>query len=52
MTKTVEEILLPKPEARLRVYSYPIDDEAHQGLLKERLVLPILSAYAPPDSFA
>ncbi|CAN1208963.1 DEAD/DEAH box helicase family protein [Tumidithrix helvetica PCC 7403] len=34
MTKTIEEILTPKPEARLRVYAYSIDDEAHQGLLK------------------
>ncbi len=34
MTKSIEEILLPKPEVRLRVYAYSIDDEAHQGLLK------------------
>jgi hypothetical protein len=34
MTKTIEEILEPKPEVRLRVYAYSIDDEAHQGLLK------------------
>lgn len=34
MTKTIEEILAPKPEARLRVYAYSIDDEAHRGLLK------------------
>jgi hypothetical protein len=34
MTKTIEEILVPKPEVRLRVYAYSIDDEAHQGLLK------------------
>lgn len=34
MTKTIEEILAPKPEARLRIYAYSIDDEAHQGLLK------------------
>lgn len=26
MTKTIEEILAPKPEARLRVYAYSIDD--------------------------
>lgn len=34
MTKTIEEILTPKPEVRLRIYAYSIDDEAHQGLLK------------------
>ena len=34
MTKTIEEILPPKPEARLRVYAYSIDDDAHRGLLK------------------
>ncbi len=31
---TVEEILMPKPEARLRIYAYSIDDKAHKGLLK------------------
>jgi len=31
---TIEEILVPKPEARLRIYAYSIDDEAHRGLLK------------------
>lgn len=34
MNKTIEEILSPKPEARLRIYAYSIDDEAHKGLLK------------------
>jgi hypothetical protein len=34
MTKTIEEILAPKPEARLRIYAYSINDKAHQGLLK------------------
>jgi hypothetical protein len=34
MTKTIEEILPPKPEERLRVYAYSIDDDAHPGLLK------------------
>jgi hypothetical protein len=34
MTKTIEEILSPKPTARLRIYAYTIDDEAHRGLLK------------------
>jgi hypothetical protein len=34
MTKTVEEILAPKPEARPRIYAYSIDDKAHKGLLK------------------
>lgn len=34
MSKTVEEILAPKPQARPRIYAYTIADEAHQGLLK------------------
>jgi len=34
MTKTIEEILAPKPEARPRIYAYAIDDRAHEGLLK------------------
>ena len=34
MTKTIEEILAPKPEARPRIYAYSIDDPAHKGLLK------------------
>ncbi len=34
MTKTIEEILTPKPVARPRIYAYSIDDPAHKGLLK------------------
>ena len=34
MTKPIEEILTPKPEARLRIYAYAIADQAHAGLLK------------------
>ena len=34
MTKTVDEILTPKPEVRPRIYAYAIHDEAHKGLLK------------------
>jgi len=35
MSKTIEEILTPKPEgARPRIYAYSIHDEAHKGLLK------------------
>lgn len=34
MSKTIEEILAPKPEARPRIYAYSIDDAAHKGLLK------------------
>lgn len=34
MTKTIDEILAPKPEARPRIYAYTIDDAAHAGLLK------------------
>ena len=33
MTKAIEEILLPKPVARPRIYAYSIDDPAHKGLL-------------------
>lgn len=34
MTKPVEDLLPAKPEARLRIYAYSIEDEAHAGLLK------------------
>lgn len=34
MTKTIEEILAPKPNVRPRIYAYAIDDDAHKGLLK------------------
>ena len=34
MTKTIEEILAPKPEVRPRIYAYAIGDKAHEGLLK------------------
>jgi hypothetical protein len=34
MTKAIEEILAPKPEARPRIYAYSIDDIPHRGLLK------------------
>lgn len=34
MSKTIEEILAPKPEVRPRIYAYSIDDKAHTGLLK------------------
>ena len=34
MSKTIEEILAPKPEARTRIYAYAIEDKAHLGLLK------------------
>ena len=34
MSRTIEEILAPKPEARPRIYAYSIDDKAHRGLLK------------------
>ncbi|EQD76324.1 type III restriction system endonuclease, partial [mine drainage metagenome] len=34
MSKTIEEILAPKPEAWPRIYAYSIDDKAHAGLLK------------------
>jgi L-rhamnose mutarotase len=34
MSKTIDEILAPKPEARPRIYAYAIADKAHAGLLK------------------
>lgn len=34
MSKTIEEILAPRPEARPRIYAYSIGDAAHKGLLK------------------
>jgi hypothetical protein len=34
MSRSIEEILAPKPEARPRIYAYTIDDRAHKGLLK------------------
>ena len=34
MTKPINIILAPKPEARPRIYAYSINDKAHKGLLK------------------
>lgn len=34
MTKTIEEILSPKPQVRPKIYAYSIEDKAHSGLLK------------------
>jgi hypothetical protein len=34
MSRSIEEILASKPEARPRIYAYAIDDAAHAGLLK------------------
>ena len=34
MSKTIEEILAPKPNARPHIYAYSIADKAHAGLLK------------------
>jgi hypothetical protein len=34
MSKSIEEILQPKPEARPHIYAYSIADKAHAGLLK------------------
>jgi hypothetical protein len=34
MSKPIEVILAPKPEARPRIYAYSIHDDAHKGLLK------------------
>ena len=34
MSKSIDEILAPRPEARPRIYAYSIADVAHKGLLK------------------
>ena len=34
MNKTIDQILLSKPELRPRIYAYSIADKAHAGLLK------------------
>ena len=34
MSRPIEELLPPRPEARLRIYAYSIDDDAHAGMLK------------------
>jgi len=34
MSKPIEEVLAPKPEARPRIYAYAIADAAHAGMLK------------------
>ncbi len=34
MPKPIDDLLPAKPEARLRIYAYSIEDEAHAGLLK------------------
>ena len=34
MSKSIEDILAPKPEARPRIYAYAIADAAHHGQLK------------------
>lgn len=34
MSRSIEEILAPKPEAKPRIYAYSIADKAHKGQLK------------------
>lgn len=34
MSRSIDELLAPKPKARPRIYAYSIADEAHKGLLK------------------
>ncbi|MBM7846259.1 DEAD/DEAH box helicase family protein [Herpetosiphon giganteus] len=34
MSKPIEEILVPKPEVKPRIYAYTIHDDTHVGLLK------------------
>jgi hypothetical protein len=33
MSKPIEDLLPEKPEARLRIYAYSIEDSAHDGML-------------------
>ncbi|HNQ74542.1 MAG TPA: hypothetical protein PKN95_13180, partial [Verrucomicrobiota bacterium] len=47
MSKPLEEILAPKPEARPRIYAYLIADKAHAGLLKVGQTTPVLSLSSP-----
>jgi len=34
MTKPIEDLLPAKPEGRLRIYAYSIQDANHEGMLK------------------
>jgi hypothetical protein len=34
MARPIDEILVPRSQARLQIYAYSIDDDAHKGLLK------------------
>jgi len=34
MTKSIDDLLPQKPEGRLRIYAYSIDDPNHEGMLK------------------
>ena len=34
MSKSIEDLLPERPQGRLRIYSYSIDDDAHKGILK------------------
>src|SRR5688572_21114260 len=34
MSRSIEELLPAKPEVRLRIYAYSIEDDAHDGWLK------------------
>src|SRR5687767_10668882 len=34
MSRAIDELLPTKPEIRVRIYAYSIDDPAHKGLLK------------------
>lgn len=38
MSKTIEELLAPKPEARLRIYAYASDDQARAETRRSELV--------------
>jgi len=44
MSKTIAEILAPKPAARPRIYACSIDDQAHAGWLNVGALPPVREA--------
>ena len=50
MSKTISEILAPKPEARPRIYAYSMDDKVHAGLLKVGQTIRDVKQREPKDT--
>ena len=44
MSKTIDEILTPKPEARPRIYAYAIADKAHLSAASVAEEFPVTAA--------